>query len=92
MGYDAANGTGKAPPVRGGIIVAMPLMWAAKCKKCGKLSAVRPSKSAGRELELRNPSEKFEKLACPHCSAVNDFLGSDLEEVLAYIDPAQPKS
>jgi hypothetical protein len=67
-------------------------MWAAKCKKCGKLAAVRPSKSAGRQLDLRNPSEKIEKLACPHCGAVNDFLGSDLEEVLAYIGRSQPKS
>jgi phage FluMu protein Com len=67
------------------------LFWAAKCKKCGKHAAVRPSRSTVTRLELRNPSEKI-KLVCPHCYAVNDFLGSDLEEVQAYIRRSQPKS
>jgi phage FluMu protein Com len=67
------------------------LFWAAKCKKCGKQAAVRPSRSTGTHLELGNPSEKI-KLVCPHCYAVNDFLGSDFEEVQAYIRRSQPKS
>jgi phage FluMu protein Com len=67
------------------------LFWAAKCKKCGKQAAVRPSRSTGTHLELRNPSGKV-KLVCPHCYAVNDFLGRDFEEVQAYIRRSQPKS
>ena len=60
----------------------MALFWAAKCKKCRKQAAVRPSKSAGLKI----------KLECPHCHAVNDFRGSDFEEVLAYIHRSQQKS
>jgi hypothetical protein len=67
------------------------LFWAAKCKKCGKQAAVRPSKFVGRGREPRNPSERI-KLECPHCHAVNDFLERDFEEVLAYSHRSQQKS
>jgi hypothetical protein len=67
------------------------MMWAAKCKSCGKLSGVRPSKSVGKQLDLANPSEKI-KAKCPHRGYVNDFLGSDLVEVPGVGLPFDPPS
>jgi hypothetical protein len=69
----------------------MALFWAAKCKKCGKQAAVRPARATGTHRKLGKRSEKI-KLVCPHCYAVNDFLGSDFEEVQAYIGRSQLKS
>jgi hypothetical protein len=68
----------------------MAKVWAAKCPSCGKLSGVRPSASGGNQIDLQNPSEKFD-LGCPHCSARNSFTGGDLTEVDASILSSTPK-
>jgi phage FluMu protein Com len=62
----------------------MGLFWVAKCKKCGKDSGIRPSQSAGPQLDMAKPSEKLE-VECPHCKAKNTFYGTDLRGVPAYI-------
>jgi DNA-directed RNA polymerase subunit RPC12/RpoP len=70
----------------------MPLYWVAKCKKCGKEAGIRPSTSVGNQLEMASPSEEIKGAKCPHCGAKNDFRGSDLREVLAYVVPSPPPS
>jgi hypothetical protein len=67
----------------------MTLVWATKCGRCKKDFAVRPSKSAGAQLDMRTPSEKI-KSQCYHCGHWNDLLGSDLEEVDSSTLPSPP--
>ena len=69
----------------------MALYWAAECKKCKKLSGIRPSKSQGPQIDLRNPSEQL-KATCPRCGFVNDFVGSDFQEVEPYKLAVPPQS
>jgi DNA-directed RNA polymerase subunit RPC12/RpoP len=69
----------------------MGLYWVAKCNNCGKESAIRPSQSAGVQLDMATPSEKI-NAECPHCKFKNEFRGADLREVAAYIAPSPPQS
>ena len=69
----------------------MSLFWVAKCQKCGKDSGIRPSLSAGPQLDMATPSEKI-KAKCPHCQFKNEFRGAELREVAAYIVPSPPQS
>jgi phage FluMu protein Com len=69
----------------------MGLFWVARCKKCGKDSGIRPSLSAGPQLDMAIPSEKI-KAKCPHCQFENEFDGTDLREVPAYISSTTPPS
>jgi len=69
----------------------MALIWAAECKKCGKLSGVRESKSTPGQIDMPTPSEKIQR-KCPHCGAKNVFLGSDLKEVAASVVAGPPQS
>jgi hypothetical protein len=69
----------------------MGLFWVARCKKCSKDSGIRPSLSAGPQLDMATPSEKI-KAKCPHCQFENEFDGTDLREVPAYIVPSPLQS
>lgn len=69
----------------------MPLMWAAKCRGCGRISGVRPSNSTPSQIDMVAPSEKFNR-ECPHCKFKNVFLGSDLKEVDAAVLSDPPPS
>jgi endogenous inhibitor of DNA gyrase (YacG/DUF329 family) len=57
----------------------MALMWVAKCKACGKDSAVRNSTSDKRHLEIPSANRKT-RVKCPHCGAVNEFEDRDMKE------------
>ena len=64
----------------------MPLLWTAKCHKCGKWSTV-PS-------HVNEPTGEKIQLKCPHCHDVNEFdrsalvatfLSGDPKELRAYV-------
>jgi hypothetical protein len=69
----------------------MSLVWAAECKKCGRMAVIRPSVSFGDKIDLVTPSEKIPR-ECPHCGFKNDFLGGDLKEVAAAVVSGPPPS
>jgi hypothetical protein len=64
----------------------MPIVWAAKCKTCGRLSAVRDSVTGGRRIEFPDPY-RMTKVECPHCKAENGFSDAELTEIPAEILP-----
>jgi hypothetical protein len=70
----------------------MALWWVAKCKnkQCGELSAVRPSTSGGRHLEIPSAS-RITKVRCKHCGAENEFHDRDMFEANVDLKEERPE-